>query len=384
MEVAVPADEPGDTLSGVVRRAETLSEALARSGIEPYTAHEIFSALRGILDFRRCQPGDQFMVVLDTDGVVDYFEYRTGPMVSYVVEPSPEGLRGYRCQAPVARRLALAAGTLEESLYLAMLEHGHSPEFVSKFADIFAWDIDFYTESRDGDRFIALYEELFSEGRCIGYGDIICARYWGREDHYAFRYVDPEGHADYYDENGRSLRKAFLRSPLSYSRISSFYSRSRFHPILRYYRPHHGIDYAAPVGSPVSAIGDGVVEFAGWNGGYGKFVRVRHANDYRSGYGHLSQIAAGVRAGGRVAQGEVIGYVGSTGLSTGPHLHFEMKYKGRFVDPLKVNLPAANPVRPEFMGNFVVHRDSLMAIISGDVETRTARLPAGSSYTDEG
>lgn len=376
-ELAIATEVPADTLSGRIERRETLSDALDRTGVDGRTAHEIFRALEGVFDFRTCRRGDTFTLVLDEEGGVDYFEYRSGLAVGYVVEESAGGLRGYRCDPPVARRLALLSGTLDASLYLAMLDLGHSPELVSKFADIFAWDIDFYTESRDGDRFIALYEQLFSEGRCIGYGDIICACYSGRQDHYAFRYVDPEGHADYYDETGRSLRKAFLRSPLSYSRISSYFSRRRFHPILKRYRPHYGIDYVAPTGSPVSAIGDGVVEFAGWKGGYGRFVRLRHANDYLSGYGHLSRIAPGVRRGSRIVQGEVIGYVGSTGLSTGPHLHFEMEYKGRFVDPLRVNLPAANPVCPEFMSAFVAHRDTLMAIFSEEGGIAAAHTQQG-------
>jgi murein DD-endopeptidase MepM/ murein hydrolase activator NlpD len=381
--LAIATEEPADTLSGRIERRETLSDALDRSGVERRTAHEIFQALEGVFDFRTCRRGDTFTLVLDDEGVVEYFEYRSGLAAGYVVEKSAAGLRGYRCDPPVARRHALLSGMLDTSLYIAMLDLGHSPELVSKFSDIFAWDIDFHTESREGDRFAALYEQLFSEGRCIGYGDIICACYSGRQEHYAFRYVDPEGHADYYDETGRSLRKAFLRSPLSYSRISSFFSLRRYHPILKRYRPHYGIDYVAPRGSPVSAIGDGVVEFAGWKGGYGRFVQLRHANDYLSGYGHLSRIAPGVHKGARIAQGVVIGYVGSTGLSTGPHLHFEMAYKGRFVDPLRVNLPAANPVRPEFMNAFVAHRDTLMAILSQEGGIAAAGIQQGYGI-DEG
>ena len=227
---------------------------------------------------------------------------------------------------------------MENSLWEAMSGQSVPPSVIMEFADIFAWKIDFLTEPRKGDAFALLWEERRTALGAPCPAKILGAVYRGAEtgEEYAFYYGN-----SYYDEKGASLRRAFLRAPLSYRRISSYFSRSRFHPILRIYRPHYGIDYAAPSGTPVSAVADGTAAFAGWKGGYGKFIELRHGGTYVTGYGHLRSFAKGLKAGKKVSQGDVIGYVGMTGLATGPHLDFSIKKNGRFVNFLRLELPPA-------------------------------------------
>jgi murein DD-endopeptidase MepM/ murein hydrolase activator NlpD len=203
----------------------------------------------------------------------------------------------------------------------------------------------------------------FANGQFVGYGTILYAEYKGKMgNHEATRFQSPGGRIDYYDEKGKSLRKVFLRSALQYRRISSYFSRRRYHPILRKYLPHHGVDYSAPVGTPVSAIGDGVVTFAGWKGAYGKLVYLKHKAGYQSGYGHLSKFAKGIKKGARVKQGQLIAYVGNTGRSTGPHLHFEMKRYGNRVNPLRVRIPAADPVSKKNLPLFQKQRRNIASL----------------------
>jgi len=235
-----------------------------------------------------------------------------------------------------------------------MKKEGISNELILNFADIFSWEIDFLTDPRKGDSFQMIWERYISpEGNVLMEGRILAAQYVNQGKKYtAIFYQDPEGHRGYFTPDGKSLRKSFLRSPLHYRRISSYFSYRRFHPILKIYRPHLGIDYAAPTGTPVSSIGDGVVIFAGWNGGFGKQVKIKHPNGYITSYGHLSRIAKGVRRGKKVYQGQVIGYVGATGLATGPHLDFRISKNGRYYNFLKMRLPRAASVKEAYFDDF--------------------------------
>jgi len=242
-----------------------------------------------------------------------------------------------------------------------MVQLGQSPELTMRFADIFAWQIDFLTEPRPGDTFKFIWEKSYKEGKEFSDGRILVAQYLGEEgSHTAILFEDPEGHKDYYTVKGESLRKEFLRSPLNYRRISSHFSYRRFHPILKYYRPHFGIDYAAPFGTPVVSIGDGVVTYVGWKGDYGRFVKIRHRNGYYSTYGHFSRYGRGIGRGENVEQGQVVGYVGGTGLATGPHLDFRVIRNGKFVNFLKIQIPAAESIKDKFKGEFeITKRDRL-------------------------
>jgi murein DD-endopeptidase MepM/ murein hydrolase activator NlpD len=236
-------------------------------------------------------------------------------------------------------------GEVTLSLYDAVCASGGDAELAMLLSDIFAWDIDFFTDPRSGDRFSLLVEQYVRGGNRREYGAVLAARYQGKEvskEAYLFRLAN--GNRGYFDGEGKSLRRTFLRSPLNYRRISSFFTNSRFHPILKTYRPHHGIDYSARYGTPIVAIGDGKVQYAGWKGGYGRFVSIRHNSIYESTYGHLSRFGKGIARGARVKQGQVIAYVGSSGLSTGPHLDFRIARNGSFVNPLKLSVPPLEPV----------------------------------------
>ncbi len=272
-----------------------------------------------------------------TLGAVGEFALARGEEL-YSVSRKCREFTAKKSAVPVSFEVLAATGTLQNSLWEAMRAANVPPGVIMEFADIFAWKIDFLTEPRKGDSFALAWEARRTALGALCPPKITAAVYRGAEtgEERAYRYGD-----GYYDEKGGSLRRAFLRAPLSYRRISSYFSKARFHPVLRIYRPHNGIDYAAPSGTPVSAVGDGTVTFKGRKGGYGNFIELRHGGSYITGYGHLRSFAKGLRNGKKVLQGEVIGYVGMTGLATGPHLDFSIKKNGRFVNFLKIDPPPA-------------------------------------------
>jgi undecaprenyl-diphosphatase len=312
------------------------------------------------------QPGDIYAVSFSTPGaamdcelnavhlrrrnseiVMDFMLARGEDL--YSVSRKGDGFESAKGNVPVSSITFTAQGALESSLWYAMRASSVPAGVIMEFADIFAWKIDFLTEPRKGDTFALIWEERRTALGVLCPAKILGAVYHGVEtgEEYAFRYRD-----SYYNEKGASLRRAFLRAPLSYRRISSYFSRARFHPILRIYRPHNGIDYAAQSGTPVSAVADGTVAFAGWKGGYGKFIELHHGGTYVTGYGHLRSFAKGLRAGKKVSQSDVIGYVGMTGLATGPHLDFSIKKNGRFVNFLKLDLPPAASLKGAELESF--------------------------------
>lgn len=267
--------------------------------------------------------------------------------------------------------VASAAGIIDSSLFEAGQLAGLSDNIIMQMADIFGWDVDFALDIRAGDRFALIYEEQFKNREKVGEGSIIAAEFTNRGRRIrAVRYVDPAGHTDYFSDDGRSMRKAFLRTPVNFTRISSRFSFSRRHPLLHKMRAHRGVDYAAPRGTPVRASGDGKVVFAGRKGGYGRTIILQHGSTYTTLYAHLSGFSKGVRSGRRVEQGQVIGYVGSTGLATGPHLHYEFRVRGVHRDPLKVELPPAAPLPREYMADFREKAKPLLATL--DLVGRTS------------
>ncbi len=359
-----PAEEPVGAIGGKLERGETLSELLSRKEVSPELSSVILDRLGQLQNLRRCQPGDSFYLEFSGEGAFQYFEYVADPAIIYVVRRSEEGIESYRKEVQVDTVLCHIWGVVNSCLYESIVSLGESPELAFAFADIFSWVVDFTTEVRKGDGFGAVLAKHFVGGEFAGYGRILVAEYRARRGpFYAFYFRDPDGHEDYYDLKGKSVRRMFLRAPLSYRRISSYFSHRRLHPILKVYRPHYGVDYAAPTGTPVSAAGDGVVIFCGWKGGYGKLIRIRHPNSFMTEYGHLSRFAKGMRKGKRVKQEQVIGYVGSTGLSTGPHLQYGMKRYGRYVNPLKVNPPAADPVKKKYFAMFDKRKAELFSLL---------------------
>ncbi|SMF55554.1 peptidoglycan DD-metalloendopeptidase family protein [Pseudobacteriovorax antillogorgiicola] len=254
---------------------------------------------------------------------------------------------------PVSRVKRTYTGVVSSSLWESAVESGMEPQLIIGLTEIFAWQIDFSREVRDGDRWRLVVEEKFVNDEPIGWGSILAAQYSNNGETYTgIRFPPNDPYASYYQEDGQSLRRMFLKSPVKFARISSRFNRRRFHPILKRHRPHLGVDYAAPIGTPVRTIGDGKVIFIGRNGGSGKMIKIRHNSIYTTAYLHLNGYAKGLRRGATVKQGQTIGYVGTTGLSTGPHLHFSFFKRGQYVDPLRIKFPSADPVPEENLPAF--------------------------------
>ncbi|MEO0191553.1 MAG: M23 family metallopeptidase [candidate division WOR-3 bacterium] len=302
-------------------------------------------AVDSVIGAKKIRPGDTLKFYM-ANGRLTRLDYIRGFNTTRF-DFAGEGFKTKSIIPDFVKRVEFVRGEVDQNLYLSFLEIGEKDPVLIQFADIFGWDIDFTTECQKGDSFFFVVEKNYLADTVAFYGPVLWAEYDGKSvgKHVAYRFK-----GEYYNSEGRSLRKEFLKSPLKVYRISSGYSKSRFHPILKVYRPHKGVDYAAPAGTPVHALGEGTVAFAGWKGGYGKYVRIKHPNGFQTGYGHLSRIA--VRSGQRVSQGQIIGYVGSTGLATGPHLHFEMFKGGSFANPLTVKTPPANPVPADEMEEF--------------------------------
>nr|PZN77442.1 MAG: hypothetical protein DIU56_11605 [Pseudomonadota bacterium] len=263
---------------------------------------------------------------------------------------------------PLEVRERTVRGVIDRSLFEAVTAAGAHDQTALALAEIFGWDIDFVLDIQRGDSFVVTYQELLQDGEYVKDGPVLAARFVNRGREYvAVRYERPDGTADYYTPEGKSMRKAFLRAPLEFTRVSSRFNLNRRHPVLNRIRAHKGVDYAAPTGTPVRAAGDGRVIFAGRKGGYGNVVEIDHSRGVVTLYAHLSRFAKGIRAGQRVQQGKVIGYVGMTGLATGPHLHYEYRLNGVHKDPQKVPLPDARPIEPELLADFLAKTAPLVA-----------------------
>jgi murein DD-endopeptidase MepM/ murein hydrolase activator NlpD len=348
-------------IADTLRSGESLYTSLISCGIEPPHAVRVLDVLGAEVNLRSCKPGDSYSAEVDEDGCILSLCYRKGLTERYWVSTDSSGYAVTKDEIPVIAVTKRVEGIVLTSLWEAMLSIGEDPEAALKLADILGWEIDFVTDPRRGDTFLIIYDELFCQGKRLGIGDVTGCKYINEDTEFlAFGFADPDGRMEYYDFDGNSVRRVFLKSPLNYRRISSYFSNRRYHPILKIYRPHHGIDYAAPRGTPVVSIGDGRIARAGWNGGFGKYVEIRHNNVYTTCYGHLSGYGKGVRTGARVRQGQVIGYVGSTGLSTGPHLDFRVKKFGSYVNPLRMDYPKGEPVAEERREDYFKVRDQVI------------------------
>ena len=335
------ADDSLTTVRGVFAPNDTLASTLGGL-LSPAGVHRLVEVARPVYDLARISAGRPFRLVLGADGLLTAFTYGIDELRTLRVVRRGAELEADVLTRSYETRTAVVAGRIESSLFEAIEAAGGEDQLAIDLADIYAWDVDFNTEIRLGDSFRVVFEEQLLDGSFARNGRILAAELTrGDRVLRAFRHEGRDG-AGYYDAEGRPLRRAFLRSPLRFTRISSRFSRSRLHPVLHVRRPHLGVDYAAPRGTLVSATGDGRVIAAGWDGGYGRAVRIRHANGYETLYGHLSRIE--VRRGQRVSQGARIGTVGSTGLATGPHLDYRMRRDGRFVDPLRLRSAPAAPV----------------------------------------
>ncbi len=362
-----------------MRPGDSLSSIFQRLGLSDRQLLTLLEADRRLAKrLHRILPGQRIEVLQGPEGELLGLRYYPDPL--HVLEARRVG-DGYRVQErerPVERRQAFAAGEIRDSLFLSAQRAGLSDRLTMELAGIFGWDIDFLRDIREGDRFAVLYEELYLDGEKLRDGAILAAEFVNRgRRHRAVRYTGPDGRADYYTPEGRSLRRAFLRTPVAFTRISSRFSLGRYHPILHRIRAHRGVDYAAPRGTPVKAAGDGKVAFLGWKGGYGRAVILQHGTRYTTLYGHLARFARGLRRGSLVRQGQVIGYVGSSGLATGPHLHYEFRVDGRHRDPLKVPLPPARPIDPHHRADFLAKTRPLLARLERIAATRLAAAERG-------
>ncbi len=309
--------------------------ALQESGLDNQLVAQIVSKLGSVTDTRKLQKHDTYSVSVDSDGQFIMLLLTQGFKRYYVANVEGALVAGVS-DVEIKTRIKTAAGKIKDSLFNSMMAQGLQTPLILDFTDAFSWTIDFNTDTRNGDEYAALWEENYTAAGEITSQDLLAASYKGAETGVTTNAFYFEG--DFYDETGKMSKKMFLKSPISFRnyRISSRFSYGRMHPILKIRRPHLGIDYAAPSGTPVQAVADGTVRFAGKKGGYGNFIEIRHANGYTTMYGHLKGFAKGIKAGKKVKQGQTIGYVGSTGLSTGPHLDFRVKEKNKFVDFLKM------------------------------------------------
>lgn len=359
-----------------VKANENLSTILLKYNMGMGEIEQLVQKAAGIFDVRKIRKGNKYTVLLSNDSKskAHYFIYESSP-TKYVIFESGDSLHVHSGEKEIEVRLKTASGTISSSLWNAMMEVSANPNLTVALSEIYAWTIDFYAIQK-GDSFTAIYEELVVEGEPIGLGNIVSARFThGGKDNFAFRFVQDET-ADYFDDKGQSLRRAFLKAPLKFSRISSKFSNSRLHPVLRIRRPHHGVDYAAPKGTPVHTIGSGTVIDVRYAGGAGRMVKIKHNSNYTTAYLHLSGYANGIKNGARVQQGQVIGYVGSSGLSTGPHLDFRVYKDGKAIDPLSIESPPALPVKKELLTDFTKLRlDMSRKLDSLNIPERASIMP---------
>lgn len=346
-----------------VERRETFADLLLDHGVEYQDIVRLAEEAKDVYNVRRIQAGKPYRVYQnDWLGRARYLVYQPNA-VDYVVFDVRYPERSYRGERPVTTTWRVAEGVIESSLYEALDDAGAHPELALQLSEVFAWQVDFFRIQR-GDRFRAVYEEQTVDGERIRPGQVVAAYFshHGR-DYYGFRFDQGEG-SEYFDDKAQSMRRQLLKAPLRYKRISSRYKRNRYHPVLKRNRPHLGTDYAAAPGTPVHTVGDGVIIEKGYTRGNGNYVKIRHNVTYTTAYLHLQGFAKGISRGKRVKQGETIGYVGSTGLATGPHLHYSFWKNGRAIDPYTIELPPAYPVQPQNLHAFDRVKATLMAYLA--------------------
>lgn len=347
-----------------VQRNETLSDILNSFNIGSFSMENIISKAQDVFNVKTIRAGRPYHYYVSNDSLsrLKYLVYQKDN-INFVVFDLNDSINVYEDSKSVEIRQNSFSAAITHSLFASLSDNGTSIELAVKLSQIFAWQVDFYAIQK-GDLFKVIYEEKSVGDKTIGIGNIIGAYFQHRGvDYYAIPF-EQDSALQFFDQNGNSLRKAFLKAPLEFSRISSRYSKNRFHPILKRNKPHLGTDYAAPHGTPIRTIGDGFVVEAGYSGGNGNYVRIKHNSTYSTQYLHMSRFAQGIRKGVSVKQGQVIGYVGSTGLATGPHLCFRFWKNGVQVDPYKEVNPPSYPVKPEFIAQF----DSIKAEIIAELD----------------
>ena len=358
------ADEPeGYTVNGEVGNGDSVTTILERHGLSSVGAHEVITAMNGHMEFKHVRPGQQYRLGFDGAGQLQSFEFRVSRVLGVVVTRGADGkLVGEQVRELTEVKRAKISGKITSSLYQAIKDAGEDTRLVNFFVDVFAYDLNFYVDTHPGDTFRLVIEKEYLDGEFLRYGQVLVAEYKGLAGTYrAIRYEIPGENPEYFNEKGEAIAKTFLKTPLKFTRISSKFNLRRMHPVLHRRRGHFGVDYAAPRGTPIWAAASGKIVYRGRRGGAGNVVILKHANNYTTIYMHMSKFRRGQRVGQRIKQKEVIGYVGATGLATGPHLHFGLKHKGRYVDPLKVKMARAQPIPKKYRAEFSAHAAEMMA-----------------------
>ena len=334
-----------DVVVDTIRKNQFLSNIMLKQDVNYNVINHIEKKHRKVFDIRRIRPGQKhtFLIKRDSIAAPAFWIYEINK-IDYAVFSLTDSLNAWIGHKEVETKIEYIEGTIESSLWNAMAAAGGDQNITMEMSDIYAWTVDFFG-IQPGDNFKVVYENRYIKDECIGMGKILaCYLNNAGSPHYAY-YFEQNGKGEYFDEEGANLRKAFLKAPLNYRRISSTFSNARRHPVTKVVRPHHGVDYAAPTGTPVVTIGDGTVIEKGWDKkGGGNYLKIKHNSTYTTTYMHLNGFAKGIQKGSKVKQGQLIGYVGSTGMSTGPHLDFRLNKNGKYINPLTFNSPSADPV----------------------------------------
>jgi murein DD-endopeptidase MepM/ murein hydrolase activator NlpD len=363
-------------INGTIKNGETFFDIFKKYGLSINELFKLREASADVHKLRKLYPGRPYRISLDMNNHVDSFVYWINDDSILNIKRTESGFSAEKITIEYEKRICHIGGLLKDNLISSIGEDRENVMLALQLSDIFAWDIDFTTDLRNDDTFRIIVEGFYLNGEFKKYGEILSAEFVNDGETYRAYRFERDGRYDYYDDEGKSLKRSFLKAPLNFRRISSSFSQKRFHPILRIYRPHLGVDYAASAGTPVSVVGDGTVVFAGYKGQNGNIVIIRHYNGYRTYYGHLSKIVKGIRKGVKVRQGQILGYVGATGLATGPHLDYRIQVNKRFVNPLTLKLPRGESIPNNLIAQFKSFRDGMdtgLASITLPATTLTAK-----------
>jgi murein DD-endopeptidase MepM/ murein hydrolase activator NlpD len=356
-----------------VKPGDNLANIFSQAGIPPQQLHALLQLGGATHNLKKIYPGQTLSLLTDDEKGLMKLTYPIDKLSTLEIIRNGDDFDVSTTHRTPEWREVSASGIINSSLFLAGHDAGLSDKLIMELANIFGWDIDFALDIRKGDQFTVLYEDIYLDGERIDNGDILAAEFVNQGKRYqAVRYTDPGGRTDYYALDGTSMRKTFLRTPVEFSRISSRFSTGRKHPILNRIRAHQGVDYAAASGTPIKVTANGKVVYIGKKGGYGNAIVVQHGTRYSTLYGHMSKFRGGLKNGSTVQQGQIIGYVGMSGLATGPHLHYELRIDGVHRDPLKVKLPGAEPLNKKYMADFTSKAETLMAELQLASDVRVA------------
>ncbi len=351
----------------VFQPGDVFGKTFEQTKLSKQESLKILAELKKYININKCKPDEFYEITYSTDTAIEEtwtnFKFFPEGQYFYSIDKSTDNvITSEKIALQTTSQIFEVSGTIENSLWESMSNSEIKPAIILNYADMFAWHIDFLTDCRPGDIYKLIYEVVTLEKKdTVLSSDIIAGQYiTATSTNTAIRFTNSKGNEGYFDEKGKSVKSAFLKAPLQFKRISSYFTKKRFHPILKRYRAHEGIDYAAPIGTPVSAVGDGVVTKSQYSGGYGNLVIIKHPNGYETYYGHLSKYGKGIKKGVRVKQGQVIGYVGSTGLSTGPHLDFRIKKNGSFFNYLTMKMPPTYTLTGKDKENFDLYKEELI------------------------